>query len=82
MLLERPRHAQEPIAHADRVLGVDVVIRAQVVPDRTIGPRQQALRRLPWSALRRFPRTWLLACLPDADLTEGRRRALEFMLAP
>jgi len=41
---------------------------------------RDALRKLPWSALRRFPRGWLIACLPQANLTEGRRRALEFML--
>ncbi len=41
---------------------------------------REALRRLPWIALRRFPRSWLAACLPSADLSEGRRRALEFML--
>jgi hypothetical protein len=40
----------------------------------------EALRRLPWSALRRFPRKWLAACLPRAGLPAGRRRAVEFML--
>lgn len=41
-----------------------------------------ALRSAPWSALSRFPRRWLLACLPQAGLPEGRRRAVEFMLGP
>lgn len=41
---------------------------------------REALRRLPWIALRRFPRSWLTTCLPSASLSEGRRRALEFML--
>ncbi len=40
----------------------------------------EALRVAPWSALRRFPRAWLLACLPDATLSEGRRQAVELML--
>jgi hypothetical protein len=40
----------------------------------------EALRRAPWSAVRRFPRAWLLAHLAEATLPEGRRRALELML--
>ena len=40
----------------------------------------EALRKAPWSALRHFPRWWLIACLPNARLTIGRRQALEFML--
>jgi hypothetical protein len=40
----------------------------------------EALRKAPWSALRQFPRQWLLARLGEATLPEGRRRALEFML--
>lgn len=43
---------------------------------------REALRRLPWSALRRFPHGWLTACLPGAGLSDGRRRAVEFMLEP
>lgn len=39
-----------------------------------------ALRKLPWSALRQFPRGWLITCLRHAQLSEGRRRAVEFML--
>ena len=52
-----------------------------VDPDTAHKYTREALRRLPWSALRRFPRDWLLACLPGAALPEPRRRALEFMLA-
>jgi hypothetical protein len=40
----------------------------------------EALRRAPWSALRRFPRDWLVSCIEGARLPDGRRRALEFML--
>jgi hypothetical protein len=40
----------------------------------------EALRKLPWSALRRFPRGWLHACLQESALPEGRRKAIEFML--
>jgi hypothetical protein len=40
----------------------------------------EALRKAPWSALRRFPRAWLLACLQQASLPDGRRRALALML--
>lgn len=39
-----------------------------------------ALRRATWSVLRHFPPTWLRACMDGADLPEGRRRALEFVL--
>ncbi len=42
----------------------------------------EALRVAPWQVVRAFPRDWLLACLRQADLPDGRRRALEFMLAP
>ena len=41
----------------------------------------EALRKAPWSALRRFPRGWLIACLRDARLPDGRRRALELLLS-
>ena len=41
---------------------------------------RDALRRLPWVALRQFPRAWLIECLPHAGLSEGRRHAVEFML--
>jgi hypothetical protein len=41
---------------------------------------REALRTAPWSALRRFPRWWLMTCLTHASLRDGRRRALEFML--
>jgi hypothetical protein len=41
---------------------------------------REALRKLPWSALRRFPEGALIACLPQAELSEARRRAIEFML--
>ena len=41
----------------------------------------EALRVAPWPALRLFPRWWLLQCLDEAQLREGRRRALVFMLA-
>lgn len=41
-----------------------------------------ALRKAPWSALRRFPRRWLIARLDQAVLPAARRRALEFLLRP
>ena len=42
----------------------------------------EALRKLPWSALRQFPLDWLRACLVVSKLPEPRRRAVEFMLGP
>lgn len=42
----------------------------------------EALRRLPWPALRQFPRDWLLTCLPASRLPEPRRRAVAFTLSP
>jgi hypothetical protein len=43
---------------------------------------REAIRKAPWAALRRFPRALLLASIPDAGLTEGRRRALLFLMGP
>ena len=40
----------------------------------------EALRIASWPVLRLFPRDYLKACLPAAELREGRLRALEFML--
>jgi hypothetical protein len=40
----------------------------------------EALRKAPWNALRSFPRGLLIACLPVANLSDGRRRALELLL--
>ena len=40
----------------------------------------EALRKAPWSALRRFPRAWLIDCMPHARLRSGRRRAFQFLL--
>jgi hypothetical protein len=40
----------------------------------------EALRKAPWRALELFPREWLVARLREANLPDGRRRALEFML--
>jgi hypothetical protein len=42
----------------------------------------EALRKLPWSALRQFPLDWLRACLATSVLPEPRRRAVDFMLSP
>lgn len=42
----------------------------------------EALRKLPWPALRQFPHDWLRACLSASTLSESRRRAVEFMLSP
>ena len=42
----------------------------------------EALRKLPWPALRQFPHHWLRSCLPAAGLQAPRRRAVELMLSP
>lgn len=49
-------------------------------PDNARKYTSEALRKLPWKALREFPRAWLRRCLPRAAVPDGRRRALEFML--
>ena len=36
----------------------------------------EALRKAPWNALRGFPRTLLIACLPLANVPDGRRRGM------
>lgn len=41
----------------------------------------EALRIAPWQVLRLFPRDWLKECLSQAELPDGRTRALEFMLS-
>ncbi len=40
-----------------------------------------ALRKAPWQVLREFPRTWLEACLDEANLRPGRVDALRFLLS-
>jgi hypothetical protein len=40
----------------------------------------EALRKAPWHALRRFPRSLLVEFLPLAGIPDGRRRALELLL--
>lgn len=40
----------------------------------------EALRKAPWHALRRFPRSLLVECLPLATIPDGRLRALELLL--
>lgn len=51
-----------------------------VDPDNARKYTFEALRKLPWSALRKFPADWLRACLEEALLPDGRRRAVEFLL--
>jgi len=55
----------------------DLLARPSVARKYTI----LALRRAPWQVLREFPRDWLEACLPEADLRPGRERALRFLLS-
>jgi hypothetical protein len=61
---------------------LDVGQLTQMVRDPAVARKytDEALRKAPWSALRRFPRPWLLARLKESKLPEGRRRALEFLL--
>jgi len=40
----------------------------------------EALRKASWPVLRLFPKAWLLHCLPEARLSEGRTAALNFLL--
>jgi hypothetical protein len=56
----------------------ELLIRPEVARKYTY----EALRKLPWPALRQFPHNWLRSCLPASGLQESRRRAVEFMLAP
>ena len=42
---------------------------------------REALKSAPWPVLREFPRSWLLTCLQEVEIREGRRRALEFLLS-
>jgi hypothetical protein len=60
----------------------DELRKLLVDPDNARRYTIEALRKLPWSALRRFPLDWLRQCLVAANLPESRRRAVEFMLAP
>jgi hypothetical protein len=56
----------------------ELLIRPEVARKYTY----EALRKLPWPALRQFPHDWLRACLAASALSEPRRRAVEFMLSP
>ena len=42
---------------------------------------REALRVAAWSALRLFPREWLLANLPYAQVRPGRAAAIRFLLS-
>ena len=42
---------------------------------------REALRVVGWSALRLFPRDWLLDNLPDANVRPGRAAAIRFLLS-
>lgn len=42
---------------------------------------REALKSAPWPVLREFPRSWLLACMEEVEIREGRRCALEFLLS-
>lgn len=39
-----------------------------------------ALQKAAWQVLREFPRGWLVSCLAETEMREGRRRALDYML--
>lgn len=41
----------------------------------------EALRKASWPILRLFPKEWLLECIPDAHLRDGRAGALAFLLS-
>ncbi len=41
-----------------------------------------ALSKCAWPILRQFPRQWLVMNLESAPMSEGRRRALRFLLTP
>lgn len=41
---------------------------------------RSALERAAWAVLREFPRDWLIQCLEETSMRQGRRRALMFLL--
>ena len=41
----------------------------------------EALKSAPWPVLREFPRSWLISCMAKAEIREGRKRALMFLLS-
>jgi hypothetical protein len=55
---------------------------ARLLTDPIVARRYtcEALRKAPWNALRLFPRDFLIASLPSANIHDGRRRALELLL--
>ena len=55
----------------------------ELLKDPTVARKYtlEALRVAPWPVLKLFPRPWLKSCLRQAQLSEGRTRALEFLLS-
>lgn len=51
-------------------------------PDVALKYTREALRKAPSQVLAHFPTWWLRSCLEDCELTDSRRRALTFLLAP
>ena len=41
----------------------------------------EAIKKAPWPVLKQFPRSWLTACLEEAEIRPGRLKALKYLLS-
>jgi hypothetical protein len=61
-------------------LSVGDLTKSLNTPPALLKYTREALKSAPWPVLKEFPRSWLISCMDRAEIREGRRRALEFLL--
>ena len=61
-------------------LSVGDLTKSLNTPAALLKYTREALKSAPWPVLKEFPRSWLISCMARAEIREGRRRALEFLL--
>jgi len=61
-------------------LSVGDLTKSLNTPAALLKYTREALKSAPWPVLKEFPRSWLISCMDRAEIREGRRRALEFLL--
>ena len=61
-------------------LSVGDLAKSLNTPAALLKYTREALKSAPWPVLKEFPRSWLISCMDRAEIREGRRRALEFLL--
>ncbi len=62
-------------------LSVRDLPRSLNTPAALLKYTREALKSAPWPVLKEFPRSWLISCMDKAEIREGRKRALMFLLS-